>query len=102
MKKETELKRIKGFLESNHAVSVDFSENYVFDCPPSVKTDFYLEKIYYADGTLCFRGRKWLDGSRFTILTERTIETNYLIEVRRFISDNRNYIERNAIFSRND
>lgn len=102
MKKETELNRIKGFLKSNHAVAVDFSEDYIFNCPPSVKPDFYLEKIYYADGTLCFRGRKWLDGSRFTILTERTIEANYLVDIRRFISNNRNYIERNAIFSRND
>ena len=102
MKKETEIKHIKRFLENNHAVAVDFSEDYIFNCPPSVKADFYLEKIYYADGTLCFRGRKWLDGSRFTILTERTIETDYLTEIRRFISDNRNYIERYATFTKDD
>ena len=102
MKKKTEIKRIKGFLENNHAVSADFSEPYLFNCPPDVKLGFYLEKINNADNTLSFHGRSWENESETTCVTENEIGNEELTGIRRFISDNRNYIERNATFTKDE
>ena len=99
MKKETEITRIKRFLECNNAVAADFSEEHVFDCPPSITPKFYLEKITLINGSLVFRGRRRIDGGDVVAITEKDMEHKYLVEVRKFISDNRGYIKRNANFT---
>lgn len=96
---ETELTHIKRFLERNNAVAADFSEDYVFNCPPSITPKFYLEKITLINGSLVFRGRRWLDGGDVVVITEKDMEHKYLVEVRKFLSDNRGYIERYANFT---
>ena len=61
---------------------LDFSEPYIFNCPPNIREDLYLTKILEENGTLAFEGATE-DGTTYTI-SESDIEDEYLNEIRGF------------------
>lgn len=69
---------------------VDFSEPYIFNCPPSIRDDLYLTKIIYEDGVLSFEGMSAEDGYVVTI-SESDVEESYLQEIADWFADEETY-----------
>ena len=68
---------------------LDFSEPYIFNCPPKIREDLYLTKILEEDGTLAFEGATE-DGTTYTI-SQSNIEDKYLVEIRDWFMDTETY-----------
>ena len=68
---------------------LDFSEPYIFNCPPKIREDLYLTKILEEDGVLAFEGATE-DGTTYTI-SQSDIEDKYLEEIRDWFMDKGTY-----------
>lgn len=68
---------------------LDFSEPYIFNCPPNVREGLALNKILIEDKYLSFEGISE-DGTIYTI-SESNIEDKYLEEIADWFSDSDTY-----------
>ena len=68
---------------------LDFSEPYIFNCPPNIREDLYLTKILEEKGILAFEGATE-DGTAYTI-SQSNIEDKYLEEIRDWFMDTDTY-----------
>ena len=93
MKRETIIKRIKGYLERRNAETMDFSEPYIFNCPPMLDGWYYLSKISLIDGALEFKGHN-INGIKY--FYDSKLSTEDLKSVVDFLCENRKYIDKYA------
>ena len=69
---------------------LDFSEPYIFNCPPNVEEHAYLTKILEKDGVLSFECKDYNSGATYTI-SESNVQDEYLNEIRDFFLDAETY-----------
>ena len=98
MKRETLIKRIKGYLERRNANVMGFYEPYMFNCPPMIGGCYNLDSISITkSGALSFmcsknKGCNW----KYKIVEESELSTDELKEIVDFLCEFRKYIDKYA------
>lgn len=95
MKKNIELRDkiftiVRTIADKFDLLVLDFSEPYIFNCPPNVREDLYLNKIMIEGTAFSIEGITE-DGRTTYTISETNIDDKYLEEIADWLSDSDTY-----------